>query len=548
MLSPKLKLKQIGATLILVAFVLALIATAFLLKAYDLDKLRSEQDIRTMQTLNKAKQALIAWSVSHSNHPGQMPFPDRNADGNYDGNSDCNSPVSTFDYKFLIGQLPLLKQTNPCISPQTSIGENFKDSQGNKLWYAVSRNLTHIYENNPITTLHDPVINPDIILYPYNNPNYINYPSIQTEVRSYPWLKVLDRNGIVVSDHVAVVIIAPGNALGSQDRSSVTSNATEFLDSFVIGSVGYSNSNYATPDQAFVMGQDSRTVKDTDLQFVKPYFFNDKLVYITIEELMSALNKRAAGEAGRLLNKYKNKTGQFPYASKLDSRQVNHVSSSTSQKGLIPIDGTDQCTCESQFKCSCSFNPIIKLNFTRGSGTWAARTGACTRNLASCNCTSAGSCTNGSEFFTCDSAGVCEHNVTGSNSFTYTVPDYADIKVLSGGCYILGKKAICNDVAQLQIGLDVPAWFKENLWQDFLYYEWSNINSLKIGSRSSINTLLIATGPSIINELGHTQARPSLLISDYLDSSENNNNDHQFDGFTKAKSTLYNDQPFIVAP
>ena len=66
MLSPKLKFKQIGATLILVAFVLALIATAFLLKAYDLDKLRAEQDIRTMQTLNKAKQALIAWSFQPS--------------------------------------------------------------------------------------------------------------------------------------------------------------------------------------------------------------------------------------------------------------------------------------------------------------------------------------------------------------------------------------------------------------------------------------------------------------------------------------------------
>ena len=169
------KAKQKGAVLIMMAFIIGLAVIAYLVHALDPARFKAEQDKKTMQSLNAAKQALIAWSVSNSLHPGQMPFPDRNSDGNYDGNSDCNSPVSTFVYSFLIGQLPILGQTNPCISPQVGLAENFKDVQGNRLWYAVSRNLTHIYENFPVTSIHDPVINPDITNYPVVTPASNNY-------------------------------------------------------------------------------------------------------------------------------------------------------------------------------------------------------------------------------------------------------------------------------------------------------------------------------------------------------------------------------------
>ena len=542
------KVKQKGAVLILMAFIIGLGVLAYLLHAFDPARLKLEQDKKTMQTLNEAKQALIAWSVSHPLHPGQMPFPDRNLDGNYDGNSDCNSPVSTFDYRFLLGKLPVIGQTNPCVSPQEGLAEDFKDAEGNRLWYAVSRNLTHIYENNPVTLLHNPVINPDIVLYPQNNPDSNNYPAIQPEVRSYPWIKVLDGNGVLLSDSVAVVIIAPRGVLGVQNRSVAAPSASQYLDSFVMGSTPYSNSNYLIPNQEFVIGEDLHHIADSDTRFVRPYYFNDKLVYITIAELMAALNNRAASEASLLLNQYKSKTGQFPYAAPLDARLDSHISSGASQKGLLPIDATDVCGCESQFKCTCSFKPISRVTFTRGSGTWAARSGACTRYSANCNCDGAGSCTNGSDYFTCDADGACDHNITGSNSFIYTVPNYADIKVISGGCYISGKQAICNDIANLQIGLDVPAWFKDNLWSDFLYYEWSSTSSLKIGSRDGITALLIAAGPNITNELGHVQARPSLFINDYLDSLENTNNDQQFESSSKQKTINYYDQTFIVAP
>ena len=540
-----------GGALIIFVFVIVLVMTAFLLKVNDPEVLKANQDKRTMQTLQQAKVALIAWSVSHANHPGQMPFPDRNADGNYDGNSDCNSPTSTFNYSFLMGQLPVIGQTNPCTNPQVGLGEDFKDADGNRLWFAVSRNLTHIYENGTVTTLRDPVINPDVVNYPAANPEINNYPAIASApTYNYPWLKVLDSNGNLISDRVAVVIIAPGAPIGGQSRASVAPNPSEYLDSFVKGGITYSNASYTVADQAFVVGLDGRNVSDSDPRFSHPYYFNDKLIYITIDELISALNNRAAAEASRLLNQYKVKTGQFPYAALLDSRQENHMSSGLLQKGLLPIDATDVCSCESYLKCTCSFKPISKVTFKRGAGTWAASTLSCSRYSANCNCTGAGSCTSGAEYFTCDSAGVCEHNVSGSNSFTYTVPDYANIrKLMASGCADpVGKTITCSDVGQFAIGLDVPAWFKDNLWQDFLYYEWSVANNLSFGSHSGINALLIGMGTGLTNEVSIVQNRPSLNLLDYLDSTENTDGNLQFEAFNKKKSLNYNDQPFIVAP
>lgn len=542
--------KQKGAALIMMAFIIGLATIAYLLHGLDPAKLRAEQDKKTMQTLNEAKQALIAWSVSNSLHPGQLPFPDRNSDGNYDGNSDCNSPVSMFVYSFLIGQLPILGQTNPCIIPQVGLAENFKDAQGNRLFYAVSRNLTHIYENFPPTLLTNPIINPDITFYPAVSPDSNNYPAIKDEVRSYPWLKVVDANGTLVSDKVAAVIIAPGNAIGVQNRAGSAPGISQYLDSFVMSGTTYSNVVYAQPDQTFAMGQDSSTVKSDDTRFVQPYYFNDKLVYITIDELMDAIGRRAAYEASSVLNQYKAKVGHYPYAALLGAVLENHMSNGTSQSGLVPVDGTDICSCASQLSCSCSFDAITQVTFTRGSGNWASRTGACTRNSANCNCVGAGSCTNGAENFTCDNAGNCSHNISGSNSFTYTVPSYANLRklVVNGCANPVAKQITCNDAGQFAIGLDVPSWFTSNLWQDFLYYNWDTSNNISLGARAGISAILINTGAAATNELGHVQARPSILIDDYLDSLENTNTDFKFESANKRKTSSYNDQSFVVAP
>jgi hypothetical protein len=542
---------QSGMVLMVFLFAIALALTLLVLKNLHSVDITSNQHSKTMQSLQKAKENLLAWSVSHSLHPGQMPFPDRNGDSNYDGKSDCNSPTSTFDYSFLLGQLPVIGQTNPCSLPQVGLGQEYKDAEGNRLWYAVSRNLTHIYENNTVTSIRDPVINPDIVNYPVTNPDSNNYPSIvSAPLFHYPWLKVFDANGHLLSDRVAVVIIAPGAANGGQNRAGNAPNPNQYLDSLTLGGVTYNNANYAQADQSFIAGLDSRQVSVADPRFSHPYVFNDKLIYITIDELVDAISKRVANEVNLTLKKYKLKTGAYPYAALLDKRQTNHNAFVGSNKGLVPIDETDGCSCIGTNQCTCNFGAIEKVTLTRASGTWTARTGACTRYSANCNCIGAGSCTNGSEYFVCNAFGVCNHNLTGSNNYTYTVPTYANIKLTSGsGCLAPSGKTInCNNAGAFSIGLDMPNWITENLWQDFLYYEWSSSNTLKVGADKYVDAILINVGATLTSEMGVVQSRPSLNVADYLDSAENTNGDTQFDAYNKKKTTQFNDHPFIITP
>ena len=528
--NPQQYKQQTGAVLILIAFILGLGAAAFLIQSFAMRHLQIKQDEKTYQALNEAKAALIAYAVSHPKYPGQLPFPDRNDDlEGYDGKSDCYT--GTFDYRFLIGQLPIYGQTSPCLTPYTGLGGDWRDAQGNRLWYAVSRNLVHEYQS-PVV---DPVINPDTANLTDN------------------WITVVDRNGNVISNRVAAVIIAPGNPIGSQDRTGAAPNPDQFLDRIIRTSDNKPFKNYGYPlnavqVNAFIMGEDSRNMSTADTQFLQPYYFNDKLIFITIDELIQALSLRAATDASHLLNAYQAKTGQYPDAANLGT--TSYIAVSGNQKGFLPIDVTDNCSCSSANSCTCSFKPLYSVVFTHNvtGYTWASVAGSCTRSTNTCNCKGAGNCVNGADYFKCDVDGLCTHNLTGTNQYSFTAPDYADIASVSGNCTIISGKAVCTDAGTFAIGLAEPTWFKESKWQDYLYYQWSNTNNLHFDTRKPTSAILIMAGKSLTSELGIIQTRPSSDIKNYLDSTENTNNDASFEAMNKSKSNSYNDQPFIVSP
>ncbi len=546
---PHQKIKQTGATLILMMFIIALAATIYLLKAYDSDRIRIEQEKKTMRALNEAKQALLAWAVAHGDHPGQLPYPDRRevVSPNYDGRSDCPPSGTAFNlpnsYALFLGQLPIAGQDDPCENPLRGLGEDFRDALGNRLWYAVSRNVVHRYEFLLANPNSNPIINPNIL----SNSNY-------------PWLRVLDRNGTLISDRVAAVILASGNALTGQNRAGVAPNANQYLDAFNIGATNYSNANYVVPDENFIIGQDSRGVSEADTTVTKPYHFNDKLVFITIDELMAAVTHRASGEASKLLNQYRAKNGQFPYAANLGTTLNNHNSSGVNTKGMMPIDVTDTCGCTDEFTCNCSFAPISNVAMHRVSGTWnsAQDVGSCTSVGKVCTCTGMGSCSRFSTYFTCNLTGECKHNLdpvlppnTDKNEFVYSVPNYADVSLANAGCQLSDEQAVCSNTGTFSIGLKEPAWFKKNLWQDYFYYEWSPSSALEVGTRTGVGALLISTGDTLIATEAQpfiVQSRPSSDISNYLDSAQNINNDLIFDATNKQKTNNYNDQTYIVTP
>lgn len=536
---------QRGAALILMMFILGMAALAYTVKSMNAASMQLAQDAKTMVALGQAKEALIAWSVTHKYTPGQMPWPDRREvtpPANYDGQSDCSSVsfdlLNSINEPNFLGQIPSITSTTPCLI-YSGVGSRFKDSSGNNLWYAVSRNLVRKY-STPAT---NPIINPGVINVDILKP--IPYDGTAT-TSAYPWLVVKDKRGVVISDRVAVVIIAPGAPLDGQNRSVAAPPSSAYLDNITVDGVVYSNRDYDQDDEDFIMG-DTTTPS-----------FNDRLVFITIDELIVAISRRASYEARNLLNKYNFKNTYFPNAASL-SATASYISG-YGEKGKLPIDITDSCSCESASNCECSFNPITSVTLERDAGTWdnSLDVGGCSSAVGSpskkCTCVGAGSCSRFATIFSCNNTGGCSHNLPNStnNKFIYKVPDYADLLNSTAGCIISSETIQCNDAGTFAIGLKEPMWFKSNLWQDYIYYEWSPTSSLQSDGKTGISSLLIATGAPIVNApfsfKGSAQSRPSNNIDDYLDSEENINGDFKFEATNKQKTHIYNDQVFIVAP
>ena len=530
---------QKGAVVILMAFIIGLAVTAYMLHALDPARLRVQQDKKSSLILGHAKEAIISYSVSRTgagDRPGNMPIPDYFAGTevpfNYDGDADggCLNSASA-------NGLPLINSGSNmrCLGrlPWRTIGmgiedTNQNDTVGNKPWYAVSANL--------VDPLCLDVLNPSIL-------NSAISGVCAGSALPHQWLTVRDISGNVVSNRVAVVLMMPRTQLTVQSRPTAPLNGlTSYLDAINVPAGcappcvpgNYSNADF--DDDFVIMGNSSATG-------------NDNLVYITIDELIDAVSRRVSSDASIMLNKYNLKNTHFPYAAPLGSLLNNFVSSGTSSEGMLPIDVTDNCSCTSATSCSCSFSPITSVAFTRTSGTsWTSNTGSCTRAGATCTCNGSGTCTRGARIFSCNSGGLCTHNITGINTYTYSVPSYADIYSQTANCTIASNQAACIGAGSFSIGLIEPSWFKDNLWQDYLYYEWSTTSNLQLGSKGNLGAILINAGAMSTSETGWVQTRPTSDVRDYLDSIENTNNDNNFEAGNKQKSGNYNDQPFVVAP
>jgi hypothetical protein len=596
------RFSQQGAALILIAFIIGLGAAAYLLETFDTKSLQTKQDIKTYQALKDAKVALIAWAVNHPNTPGLMPYPDRNGDGNYDDTSDCYASNISFNPIFTLGRLPLFKSDPNCINTKSTVtsglAENLKDGGGERLWYEVSRNLLHDYKStgpNPDGT--SPIINPSIVDSP-----------------TYPWFVVRDRNGAVISNRVAAVIISPGPPSANQARSSSISDANQYLDKIVMADgTPYQNYGYqdsaVTPVQEFIVGDDFKAVSKTDPtyknQTIEPYYYNDKLIYITIDELMYALEKRVLSETKDVLKNYYTNSSAgvntkfFPYAAALGSSSNPNQCVQGNLQGLLPTNAASNydCSCTSARSCTCSFGAISAVSYTRTSSSYgrigvAAPTGACTVGGASnrtCTCTGLGTCksTSGAVRFTCDACGVCA--VLNNQPGTFTFTSTAGFSSATGACSNSGGNISCDektvgaagtftlntcaDPALATSASGLPTWFTSNGWQNYIYYavssnctsSASNCTSatpqLTVGSKAGVRSLLIASGKSIIatpfasSKATAQSARPSCDVKDYLDSVQNTNvnlvngaGDLVYDAINSPRGASYNDQTFIVAP
>lgn len=578
--------KQKGAVVILMAFIIGLATAAYLLHALDPERLIVEQNKKTYQSLNEAKVALIAWAVSHPDTPGLMPYPDRNNDGNYDDTADCYAPNVNFAPQFTLGRLPLFKNDPNCVNLKQTITSgvsgDFKAGAGERLWFEVSSNLLHDYKNNggnPNGT--SPIINPSIIITPKN-----------------PWFVVRDRNGVIISDRVAAVIIAPGAPSGAQDRSGGIANPNQYLDKIVMAdNTPYQNYGYqdsaTNPVQEFIIGDDFRMVAKNDPtyknQSLEPYYYNDKLIYITIDELMYAIEKRVLEQTKVALSKFKIANGFYPFAADLgfytSPNPNQNQCTQGNLRGLLPVNtpSTHTCSCTSSTRtCNCNFGVVNSISFTRSAGTFVATggganapTGACSVSplfTNTCTCNGVGGCkrASGAVQFSCDACGTCIATVVGTNRFsttgtftnstgvcTFTI-NQATCANNANGTFTLAACNVNETIKSLPTaGGLLPAWFMANEWEKYIVYAVS-------GDCVSTGTCLASASPPKITVEPNTNisaivagslvdTNNSCNIANYLSSAENINavvsNGIQDSIYQKSQvKTLANTDQLVTIP
>ena len=306
---------QRGAVL-LVALALTLIAgTGALLARLDgAATVRARETAVTSRALADARRALIGWSVGaglagsgHAHTPGVLPFPDRNTDPKgYDGEADC--VTSGLSDRHLIGRLAFAGEASPC--PARAMGVEIRDGSGEALWYAVSRNVV----NHRGGGAPDPPINPGLL----------------DATPAYPWLRLVDANGsvLIASDgeplEIAAVVIAPGAPLPGQARTGSAPDPAAYLDSVTVDGMTWDNADSdgcrdavagatahadcpGRTGEEFILYPDSRdTAIETDS-------FNDRIAWVTAEELLRAAEARALGEMAVVLERYRSRHGAYPW-------------------------------------------------------------------------------------------------------------------------------------------------------------------------------------------------------------------------------------------
>jgi hypothetical protein len=538
--------KQKGAALIIFAVIFALAATAFLVSQFDGSGVKNERNKNSALILSKAKTALIGYAIGvigSGQRPGDLILPDSFAisegSGDYDGTADSGClNVSTSNGLPLInsdknmrclGRLPW-KDLGLSIS-----GTSENDVNGIMPWYAVSGNL--------IDTTCLKVLNSDTL-------NLVNNPLAPLDCSGitlpYPWLTVRDSNGNVISDRIAAVIFIPNMARGVQSRPSPALGlVSQYLDTLIVP-VGCAvpcipaTYNNADMDNDFILASEG-------MPSAAANNFNDQLVFITIEELMAAVEKRVAGEVRKQLLAFKVTNGIFPYAASTGYQGQSCVQNS--DYGFLPLP---MCHCTGSL-CDCAYPSTIKFTADQN---YSLSSGACLHSANVCSCSGLGSCSRVSlprRNFSCSSTGVCESNITGTFDFTPSLPLDATSLSATSGCTITGVTATCagagtvtvngssNQCVLPNLNTNIfPAWFSQNGWKHFIYYAKGGLN---IGTNSA-SALLVTSGQRLT-----PQTRPSSIITDYLDKPDPPPYGYtEFDALGTTRTSTYNDQMFIVAP
>jgi hypothetical protein len=242
--------RQRGAALMVMLIILVLGLTALLVKSLSTADISNERQAKTAAALAQAKEALIGYAITYGDkaeHIGEVHgyFPCPDTDGS-NGEGSSKSPTCGLQNVSQIGRLPWRTLNLPPL----------RDGDSECLWYAVSGT----YKNNPKTGLMNWDTNGQLQAYAADGSR-------------------LDSN----DNQVIAVILAPSSAQDGQDRSGSSAptcggnyTASAYLDNDTAHSIN--NADVATGK--FIQGERDGLV-------------NDRMIFITRQELWAAMRKRS---------------------------------------------------------------------------------------------------------------------------------------------------------------------------------------------------------------------------------------------------------------
>jgi hypothetical protein len=268
-------LRQEGVALLIFVIFLVLGAMAYFMSGLSVEELKQHQIENTAKSLQRAKQALIAYAITYGDidgdgdtlpdFPGEygfLPCPDYSPAGFFEGLEDSGncgvrgeSKIGFFPWKTL--DVPVLR-----------------DDSGTCLLYAVTGEYKNDESATPNKTL---MLNED----------------------SNGMFQIVDKTGVIVQgaaaeNRVVAIVFAPGKVLSGQNRTfaagSLCGQEYAQLGEYLDAGGGADNSDVTaaadTIDQ-FIHAT-AESVADTN-----PNPYNDRFVTITRDEIWSAIVKRA---------------------------------------------------------------------------------------------------------------------------------------------------------------------------------------------------------------------------------------------------------------
>lgn len=246
----ELPAKQNGLALLIFVVVLVLAALGVVVSRLSTNATKVVRQNVTAVALAKAKEALIAYAITYSDKhpdvPGYLPCPDSGAPEGSGGSSCGPKNVSR------VGRLPWRE-----------LGiEALRDSSGECLWYAVSGTFKQL---------------PQTDLMNWDNNGLL-------EVVGGDGATLLA--GSKPENRAVAIIIAPGSALGAQNRAKAAS-APECGGNYVASNYLEANKGFDNALLSSVANNVSRLIAGTESQS-----FNDRMLFITADEIFEPIRKR----------------------------------------------------------------------------------------------------------------------------------------------------------------------------------------------------------------------------------------------------------------